>query len=713
MTTLGAGPAHDVLQRASGVQLIGEMAGSGYRVPPSLVRRSDGQTIQLTPLLYATLHEIDGRRTAAEVAEAVSSSSGRTVSEENVRHLVDEQLRPLGLLTMADGAEPTVRKQNPLLGLRFRYAVTDPERTRRLTAPFQFLFRPWMVVPLMAAFLAVCWWVFFEKGLASATYEAFQHPGLLILVFAVTILSAGFHEFGHAAAARYGGSTPGVMGFGMYLVWPAFYTDVTDSYRLGRGGRVRTDLGGLYFNAIVAVAITGVWWATSYDALLLVVATQILQMIRQLQPLVRFDGYHVLADVTGVPDLFHRIKPTLLGALPWRWGDPEARLLKPWARVVVTTWVVVVVPLLLASLVLMVFALPRVMGTAWASLVKQQDVLAGAWADGDLLQATARVLAMVAITIPMAGSVYMLVRLVRKSALGTWRATAGKPVKRVLAGIAAGAMIGGVAYAWWPHDGAYRPIQPTERGTVGDAVLMTGLPQMVGYAPRPAVVPYFVEGQQGVMQAVWDTTEPMPTKASPQLALVLVPKDQGDDRRPVLRPHGHPGHHLDPGLGGRGRPRHRRCRRTQHHHHDDRGPGLGVPVREAAGAGARGQPGARGEHHRRHDGVRSGVRPGVGDRRGRDERQRGAGLRLVHQLRRGGGGVPGGVRARHRRDRRQRGGAAEPRRCAQLQLRELPDLRPRAAAVRDAARSALRGGDGRPRRAVGADRVVRRRDRRR
>ena len=100
----------------------------------------------------------------------------------------------------------------------------------------------------------------FEKGLASATHEAFYQPGLLLVVFAVTVLSAGFHEFGHAAAARYGGATPGAMGAGLYLVWPAFYTDVTDSYRLGRGGRVRTDLGGLYFNAIVAVAMFGVWW---------------------------------------------------------------------------------------------------------------------------------------------------------------------------------------------------------------------------------------------------------------------------------------------------------------------------------------------------------------------------------------------------------------------------------------------------------------------
>ena len=108
---------------------------------------------------------------------------------------------------------------------------------------------------------------------------------------------------------------------------------------------------------IVAVAITGVWWVTGYEALLLVVATQILQMMQQLTPLVRFDGYHVLADVTGVPDLFHRIKPTLLGALPWRWGDPEARLLKPWARGVITLWVVVVVPMLLLALVAMVLTL--------------------------------------------------------------------------------------------------------------------------------------------------------------------------------------------------------------------------------------------------------------------------------------------------------------------------------------------------------------------
>ncbi len=185
------------------------MVGSGYREPPALARRNDGQTFQLTPLLYLVLATVDGRRSYDEVAERVSAAYGRTVTGDNVRSLVDQQLRPLGLLAKEDGSQPEVKKSNPLLALRFKYAVTDPERTRRLTAPFARLFNPVVVALVMAAFLAVSWWVFFRKGLASATYQAFDKPGLLLLVVAVTILSAGFHEFGHAAAARRGGATPG------------------------------------------------------------------------------------------------------------------------------------------------------------------------------------------------------------------------------------------------------------------------------------------------------------------------------------------------------------------------------------------------------------------------------------------------------------------------------------------------------------------------
>ena len=124
------------------------------------------------------------------------------------------------------------------------------------------LFHPLVVIPFVLAFAVTSGWVLFREGLAAATRDAFTEPGLFLLVFAVTALSAGFHEFGHAAACRYGGATPGAMGAGLYLVWPAFYTEVGDSYRLGRAGRVRVDLGGLYFNALFAVAMFGVWAVT-------------------------------------------------------------------------------------------------------------------------------------------------------------------------------------------------------------------------------------------------------------------------------------------------------------------------------------------------------------------------------------------------------------------------------------------------------------------
>ena len=504
--------------RAAGVQLIGEAKGSGYKEAPSLVRRSDGQTIQLTRLLYLVLEAIDGERGLEEIAGHASDSFGRLVSAENVRTLITSQLLPLGLLQLADGSEPAVKKSNPLLGMRFRYSVTDPDRTRKITAPFATLFNPLIVVAVTAAFLATCWWVLMVKGLASATHEAFANPGLVLLILVVTVLSAGFHEFGHAAAARRGGATPGAMGTGLYLMWPAFYTDVTDSYRLGRGGRLRTDLGGLYFNAIVAVAIMGIWWATGFDALLLVVVTQILQMVRQLMPLVRFDGYHILADATGVPDLFQRIKPTLLALVPWRKTDPEARLLKPWARAVVTIWVLVTVPLLLFSMATMVLTLPRVLGTAWDNGLKQQAMLSHSLATGDLADAAVRVIAIACLALPVLGIFYILLRLVRQLATGLWRKTRGKALQRATAIVAIAAVAAGLAWAWWPGADTYRPVQPYERGTLADATT----------AVFPAsAASRMAEGQSGTTVALWPEGARRPTREDPQLSMVLVPRQSG------------------------------------------------------------------------------------------------------------------------------------------------------------------------------------------
>ncbi len=453
--------------RAPGLELLGQFTGSGYNNAPSLVRRGDGQTVQVTPLLYQLLEALDGERDVAQLADELGRCCGKAVATEDVLYLLEQKLAPLGLLAKADGSAPATHKPTPLLGLKFKFVVSDPDVTRRITTPFAWTFRTWLVVPVLLAFAVTCWWVLWEKGLASATRQAFESPGLLLAVFGLTVLSAGWHELGHAAACRAVGATPGAMGAGLYLVWPAFYTDVDDSYRLSRWHRLVVDLGGLYFNALVAAAVTGAWLVTGQDALLLVVATQLLLMLRQLTPVIRADGYHILADLTGVPDLFQHIKPTLAGLLPMNWGKPQP--LRPWARWVVRAWVLVVVPLLLWMFALAVLLLPRLVATAWVGLQKQGSDFAANGQDGDLLGVLAAALQVLALVFPVAAVTYQLVRLVPRAGRAVWTRTEGRPAARTAVVLAGAALMALLAWAWWPS-GQYQPVRADERGTLRSAL---------------------------------------------------------------------------------------------------------------------------------------------------------------------------------------------------------------------------------------------------
>jgi putative peptide zinc metalloprotease protein len=537
VTTLVDAPA-----RVDDVQLLGAWVGSGYRTPPSLVRRSDGQTLQLTPLLYAVLDAIDGRRNCAEIADAASNAMRRGISEEMVATLVDQQLRPMGLVKLRDGSQPPLKRSNPLLGLKFKLAVTNPRATRLLTDPFRILFLPVIATAVVLGFLAITWWVFFDQGLAPAAYDAFQRPHLLLLVFVVTVLSGGFHEFGHAAAARYGGADPGVMGAGLYIVWPAFYTDVTDSYRLGRGGRIRTDLGGLYFNALVVVMTFGWWYFTGWDALLLLVATQTLQMVQQLLPLLRFDGYHLLADLTGVPDLWHRIGPTLRGLLPHRWSDPEHRVLKPWARAVITLWVLVTIPMMALMLLALIAAVPRLLGTAWSVIDEDAAGVMSGWRDGGFVEVSSHAVQILGVVLPILGGLLIFGRITLRSSRGLARWSQGSASKRVLAAALTAVVVTGLSWAW-SQPGAYRPIVPGEDGRL-TALLGT----TAEGAPRPApldaaaaaaseTLPIGAAAEARLssgapLEATFPEGQTLPSKSEPQLAAVLVPSQGADTDAP-------------------------------------------------------------------------------------------------------------------------------------------------------------------------------------
>jgi putative peptide zinc metalloprotease protein len=478
-------PPHDPPPRlAEGVEMIGEYEGSGFKETPYIARRADGQTLQLTRLLYSVAASADGQRDHAAIARTVSDDIGRKVSPDNVRFLVEKKLRPLGVLATADGSSPELERPDPLLALKFRTSVVPERVTHALTAIAQPLFWPPVLGLMVAGFLALDAWLFLHHGIAQGFRHAIYEPLLLLAMFAGVVVASAFHELGHATACRYGGARPGAMGVGIYIVWPAFYTDVTDAYRLSRGGRLRTDLGGIYFNAIFALAMGGLYALTSSEPLLLLVLIQNVAMLQQLLPFLRLDGYYILSDLTGVPDMLSRIRPVLRSLKPGAHADPRVTELKPWVRVVVTAYVLGVVPLLAISLLMALLHAPRLFATAYDSLGARYDEVAAALDGGAALSVASSSLQLLMLALPALGLALTFSRVGRRAGTTAWSWSEGRPERRAVVVSAATAAVALTAFTWWPN-GDYRPIQPGERGTI-----QSGLRSIAAIpGGRPSVTP--------------------------------------------------------------------------------------------------------------------------------------------------------------------------------------------------------------------------------
>jgi putative peptide zinc metalloprotease protein len=239
---------------------------------------------------------------------------------------------------------------------------------------------------------------------------------LLLALLALVIVSAIWHELGHATACAYSGATPGAMGAGLYVIWPAFYTDVTDAYRLRRAGRLRTDLGGVYFNALFALGAGAAYFATHFEPLLALMAVQHFQIIQQLTPLMRLDGYYVITDLVGVPDILSRLKPLLLSFVPFRPPHPRVSELKPWVRAATSAYILLFIIALAALLVLLGLSAPRFVPAAVHSAGLYSHRAAAAWHRHDLAAAALAEVQVLTVMLPAVGLALGVARLLRRLA---------------------------------------------------------------------------------------------------------------------------------------------------------------------------------------------------------------------------------------------------------------------------------------------------------
>ncbi len=457
----GASGGGDLPKLADGIELMGEYEDSGFKEPHYVAKRADDQILQLSRMLHVIAEQADGRRDYAEIATLASEELERDVSADNVRFLVEKKLRPLGVLAAPDGSSPELRKSDPLLALKFRAAVVPAWLTRTLTSFFRLFFLPPVVLAVIAGLVAVDVWFFFIHGVGQSTRQLVYQPILLLMVLGLVVIATALHEIGHASALRYGGAEPGVMGAGIYIVWPAFYTDVTDAYRLGRGGRLRTDVGGIYFNALFVLGIVGVYFLTGFEPILVLIIIQHMQIIQQLLPFLRLDGYYILSDLTGVPDMFSRIKPTLKSMVPGKETEKSVKELKPWVRVVTTAWIIFLIPVLLGIFGLMIFNAPRMVATAYDSFWLQTDKIQS----GGALNVISGVIQTLALVLPLAGFTYTFAKVLKAVVRGAWNWSEGSVVRRGIVATTTTAVAALALFVLFPN-GDYRPIQPGETGTI-------------------------------------------------------------------------------------------------------------------------------------------------------------------------------------------------------------------------------------------------------
>jgi putative peptide zinc metalloprotease protein len=467
---------------APNLHFAGQMKDGAFEGKQFLVER-DGQFIQLSELLLLTLAHVDGKRSIEEIAKGTSAKAFRQVTPDNVRALL-AKLVPLGLVAGADGAlVPSAREQaaRSPMQVQLKMAVIPPTVTNAITGFFKVLYLPPVLVLVLAAAAAAHAWLYLIHGVGKSVHDVLYSPGLILILFVAFVFSAAFHEIGHGAGLRYGGGTVRAMGAGLYLVYPVFYTDITDAYRLGRGGKLRTSLGGFYFNLIFSLGVLGLYAVTHAEFLLIVMALIDLEIVYQMLPFVRMDGYWILADLTGIPDFFTQMGAFVRSLFGKREG--EIADLKPWAKTVFILYTIIVVPLIALLVFFAIKTFPAVFATALDSASKLAGTAAEGLAKGDVIAVAAAIVQILILGLQVLGLGVVVFTVLKRIFVGLWRWGSGSPTKRIASSFASLAILALLVFLWTPAlpNGTagplyatatqnFSPIPQTARGTIGDAV---------------------------------------------------------------------------------------------------------------------------------------------------------------------------------------------------------------------------------------------------
>ncbi|MFO0935309.1 MAG: biotin/lipoyl-binding protein [Gemmataceae bacterium] len=158
---------------------------------------------------------------------------------------------------------------------------------------------------------------FYDK--LPAYHEFFAFNTVLYLWLSLCIVKI-IHEFGHGLSCKAFGGECHEMGILLMCLSPALYANVTDAWTIAdKWKRIIISFAGIYVELIIAAIATFVWWytpeypITNNIALCLMTLCSVSTFVFNANPLMRFDGYYMMADWLEIPNLRDRANKYLTG----------------------------------------------------------------------------------------------------------------------------------------------------------------------------------------------------------------------------------------------------------------------------------------------------------------------------------------------------------------------------------------------------------------
>ena len=284
-----------------------------------------GRRHRVNAAAYQFIGRLDGERSTGEVWDALVTQSGDAGAMVLTQ---DDAIRVLGQLNMAGLLQceltPDIerlfrqyrqhvrrRRWLELNPLAVRVRMFNPTRLltafdpwlKRLFQPFTFAV--WLAVILPALLLAAHHW----PALSAFAASHLDAPRTLLIGWIAYPLIKALHELGHALAVRRWGGEVKDVGFTLFVLVPAPYVDASAASGFtSRTQRAIVSGVGIMVELFIAAVAFYVWlnvqagWISDISFVVMLIAS-VSTVLFNGNPLLRFDGYHLLCDVVDLPNL--------------------------------------------------------------------------------------------------------------------------------------------------------------------------------------------------------------------------------------------------------------------------------------------------------------------------------------------------------------------------------------------------------------------------